>query len=76
MAEDQFTFVETAAQGEPSKTAVRKDGRAIGRILHVTESPYVGGIFHFHKGATSIARSASAQFTGLEALKEWIRETQ
>jgi len=55
---------------------VRKDGRAIGRILHVTESPYVGAIFQFHKGTASIAFNASAQFTSLEELKKWIWETQ
>ena len=64
------------ALGEPPETEVRKDGRAIGRILHVTESPYVGAIFQFHEGTASIAFNASAQFTSLEELKKWIWETQ
>jgi hypothetical protein len=49
---------------------VRKDGLAIGRILHVAE------IFHFHKGMASTEPNASAQFTDLDELKKWIRETQ
>ena len=76
MGQEQFTFVEAGALGEPPETEVRKDGRAIGRILHVTESPYMGAIFQFDKGTTSIAFNASAQFTSLEELKKWIWETQ
>ena len=55
--EDQFTFVHVGTLGEPLNMEVRKDGLAIGRILHVEE------IFHFHKGMTSIAYSASAHYT-------------
>jgi hypothetical protein len=69
MGQDQFTFVEAGTQGEPSKIQVRKDGRAIGRILYAAE------IFEFHKGI-SIALNESAQYSDLEELKKWIRETQ
>ena len=69
MVQDQFTFREAGTLGEPSKIEVRKDGRAIGRILHRAE------IFEFHKGI-SIVRNESAQYSDLEELKNWIRETQ
>jgi hypothetical protein len=70
MPEDQFTFVHVGTLGEPLNMEVRKDGLTIGRILHMEE------IFHFHKGMTSMELNASAQFTDLEELKKWIRETQ
>jgi hypothetical protein len=56
-------------QCEPAKIEVRKDGRAIGRILHPAE------IFEFHKGI-SIVLNEAAQYSNLEELKKWIRETQ
>ncbi len=67
MAQDQFIFMEAGTLGEPSKIEVRKDGRAIGRILHV------GSIFEFHPGMTSFALNAAAQYSDLEELKKWIR---
>ena len=75
MAQDQFTFMAAGTLGEPSKIEVRKDGRAIGRILHLGESPHEGAIFQFHKGI-SITLNESAQYSNLEELKNWIRETQ
>ena len=69
MAQDQFIFMEAGTLGEPSKIEVCKDGRAIGRILHMVE------IFEFHKGI-SIVRNESAQYSDLNELKKWIRETQ
>ena len=53
-----------------------KDGRAIGRILHVAKTVHAEEMFQFHKGMTSIASSASAQYTNLDELKKWIRESQ
>jgi hypothetical protein len=75
MAQDQFTFVEAGTSAEPSKIEVRKDGRAIGRILHQGERQHEGAIFQFHKGI-SITLNESAQYSSLEELKRWIRETQ
>ena len=62
-----FTFMAVGTLDEPSKLEVRKDGRAIGRILHV------GAIFEFHPGMTSFALNAAAQYSDLEELKKWIR---
>lgn len=76
MPPDEFTYVNAGTPGEPSQVDVLKDGRAIGRILHELGSPHVGETFQFHKGQISIALSAAAQFTSLEELKKWIRETQ
>jgi hypothetical protein len=70
MSQNQVTFVEAGTLGEPTKIEVRKDERAIGRILHVGEA------YEFHKGMTSMALHPSAQYPSLEALKKWIRETQ
>ena len=75
MAQDQFTFMAGGTLGEPSKIEVCKDGRAVGRILHLGESPHEGAIFQFHKGI-SITLNESAQYSDLEELKKWIRETQ
>jgi hypothetical protein len=75
MAQDQFTFMEAGTLGESSKIEVRKDGRTIGRILDLCESPHEGAVFQFHEGI-SIALSESAQYSNLEELKKWIRETQ
>jgi len=76
MPAEHFSFVKSATFREPSRVEVRKDGRVIGRILHVVESVHVGEIFQFHKGMISIAFSASAQYTSFEELKKWIRESQ
>ena len=73
---DPFSFVRSATFREPSRIEVRKDGRTIGRILHVAVTEHVDEYFHFHKGLTSIASSESAQFTNLDELKKWIRESQ
>ena len=70
------TSVDAGTLGEPSKIEVRKNRRPIGRILHMAESLHVGETFQFHKGPISIALSAAAQFSSLEELKKWIRETQ
>jgi hypothetical protein len=75
MAQDQFTFVKAGTSAEPLKIEVRKDGRAIGRILNVVESQHEDRIFQFHKGI-SITLNESAQYSDLEELKKWIRETQ
>jgi hypothetical protein len=75
MAQDKFTFVEAGTSDEPSKIVVRKDGRAIGRILHERESLHVDGIFQFHRGI-SITLNESVEYSDLEELKQWIRETQ
>jgi hypothetical protein len=75
-SEDGISFVDAGTLGEPSKIEVRKDGRAIGRILHVAESLHAGWTFQFHKGPISIALSAATQFSRLEELKKWIGETQ
>jgi hypothetical protein len=75
MSQGQFTFVAAGTRAEPSKIEVRKDGRAIGRILHRGERPHEGAIFQFHKGI-SITLNESAQYSNLEELKNWIRETQ
>jgi len=72
----RFTFVDAGMPGEPSKVDVHKNGRVIGRILHEVESPHVSEIFQFHKGLISIGLGAAAQFSSLEELKKWIRETQ
>ena len=72
----QFSFVKAATFREPSRVEVRKDGRAIGRILHVPASAHAEEIFQFHLGMTSIAVSASAQYTNLVELKKWIRGSQ
>jgi hypothetical protein len=69
MPEDQFTFVHAGTLGEPLNMEVRKAGLTIGRILHL------GEIFEFHKGISS-ALNESAQYSDLEELKKWIRETQ
>ena len=73
---DPFSFVKSGTFREPSRIEVRKDGRTIGRILHVAETEHVDEFFQFHKDLTSIAFSASAQFTILDELKKWIRESQ
>jgi len=68
--------VKSGTLREPSRIEVRKNGRTIGRILHVAETEHVDEFFRFHKGQTSIASSESAQFTILQELKKWIRESQ
>jgi hypothetical protein len=73
---DPFSFVKSATFREPSRIEVRKDGRTIGRILHMAVTEHVDEYFQFHKGLTSIASGASAQFTILDELKKWIRESQ
>jgi hypothetical protein len=73
---DPFSFVKSETFHEPSRIEVRKDGRTIGRILHVAVTEHADEYFQFHKGLTSIASSASAQFTILDKLKKWIRESQ
>jgi hypothetical protein len=73
---DPFSFVKSATFREPSRIEVRKDGRTIGRILHMAVTEHVDEYFQFHKGLTSIASSASAQFTILDELKKWIRKSQ
>jgi hypothetical protein len=76
MSPDRFTFVDAGTPDEPFKIEVRKDGRAIGRILHVAESQHMAETYHFHQGQSSIDPNAAAQFSDLEVLKKWIRETQ
>jgi hypothetical protein len=76
MPTDPFIFVKSGTFREPSRIEVRKDGRTIGRILRVAVTEHVGEYFQFHKGLTSIASSESAQFTLLDELKTWIRESQ
>jgi hypothetical protein len=76
MPQDRFTFAESGTPDEPFKIEVRKDGRVIGRILHVAESQHRAEIYHFHRGQISIDLNAVAQFSDLEELKQWIRETQ
>jgi hypothetical protein len=76
MPTEQFSFVKSATFREPSRVEVRKEGRPIGRILHVVETVHAEEMFQFHKGMTSIASSASAQYTNLDELKKWIRESQ
>jgi len=73
---DSFSFVKSGTFREPSRIEVRKDGRTIGRILHVAVTEHADEYFQFHKDLTSIASSASAQFTILDELKKWIRESQ
>jgi hypothetical protein len=73
---DPFSFVKSATFREPSRIEVRKGGRTIGRILHMAVTEHVDEYFQFHKGLTSIASSASAQFTILDELKKWIRKSQ
>jgi hypothetical protein len=74
MSRDRFTFVDAGTPDE-SKIEVRKDGRVIGRILHVAESQHVSGSYQFHKGQSSIDLSTAAHYSDLEELKKWIRET-
>jgi hypothetical protein len=76
MPTEPFSFVRSGTFREPSRIEVRKDGRAIGRILHVAETVHAEEIFQFHQGMTSIAESAAAQYTSLDELKKWIRESQ
>jgi hypothetical protein len=76
MPTEQFSFAKAATFREPSRVEVRKDGRVIGRILHVPATAHAEEIFQFHQGLISIAVSASAQYTNLEELKKWIRESQ
>jgi hypothetical protein len=76
MPAEQFSFVKSATFREPSRVEVRKDSRVIGRILHVAETVHAEEMFQFHKGMTSIASRASAQYTNLDELKKWIRESQ
>jgi hypothetical protein len=73
---DPFSFVKSGTSHEPSRIEVRRDGRTIGRILHVAVTGHADEYFQFHKGLTSIASSASAQFTILDELKKWIRKSQ
>ena len=73
---DPFSFVKSGTFHEPSRIEVRRDGRTIGRILHVAMTGHADEYFQFHKGLTSIASSASAQFTILDELKKWIRKSQ
>src|SRR6476659_975784 len=74
MPTDPFSFVKSGTFHEPSRIEVRRDGRTIGRILHVAVTGHADEYFQFHKGLTSIASSASAQFTILDELKKWIRK--
>jgi hypothetical protein len=76
MLQDRFTFVDAGTPDEPSKIEVRKDGQPIGRILHVAESQHMGGIYRFYRGQTSIDLKTAAQYSDLDELKKWIRETQ
>jgi hypothetical protein len=76
MPQDRFTFVDAGTPDEPSKIEVRKDGRAIGRILHVAESQHVGAIYRFYRDQSTIDLKTAAQYSDLDELKKWIRETQ
>jgi hypothetical protein len=76
MPQDRFTFVDAGTPDEPSKIEVRKDGQPIGRILCVGESQHMGAIYRFYRGQTSIDIKTAAQYSDLDELKKWIRETQ
>ena len=76
MPQDRFTFVDAGTPDEPSKIEVRKDGQLIGRILHVARSQHMGGIYQFYRSQTSIDLNTAAQYSDLDELKKWIRETQ
>jgi hypothetical protein len=70
MTQDHFTFMAAGTLDEPSKLEVRKDGRAIGRILHV------GSIFEFHPGMTSFALNAAASTATSKNSRNGFGETQ